>query len=104
MSHEKMASPNFKSPLSLGSVRAPKPKFEICRPMKLGGDVDENPEAPKIEELQPKPTKQVEISFELNFINLSDIEESELSEGKSCDTFIFIQPKVHPDDYSNLSY
>ena len=100
---EKRFISSFGSPLSLGPAKAPKPKYEICRPMKIGGDIDDLPQAPIKEEFESKNRKRVEDSWIHNFISFSESDEDVRSEGKSCDTFIFIQPKIHPEDYSDLS-
>ena len=85
------------------AARAPKPKVELFRPLNHSGDLDEQPQAPVKADIQVKTWKHPNDYKWHNFLSMPQREDDKHVDKQSCDTFIFIYPKVHAEDYSNLS-
>ena len=89
--------------LPVVTARAPKPKFELFRPLNHRGDLDELPQAPAKAEIPVKTWQYPNGHKWHSFISMPQSEDDKHADEQSCDTFIFIHPKVHTEDYSNLS-
>ena len=85
------------------TARAPKPKFELFRPLNHRGDLDELPQAPVKADMPVKTWQYPNGHNWHTFVSMPQIEDDKHADEQSCDTFIFIYPKVHAEDYSNLS-